>query len=94
MVVPGKDTGYDDIAKHKVVEEKYWSLNLTEMSGDKDIKTDNYTAIIDSGTSLIAGPKEIIEPLIKYIKVDKNCEIYNENPDITITIDSTDYTLP
>lgn len=57
MIVPGKDTGYEDIMKHQVVEQKYWSLKLTGMkNGDKSVPTDNYKAVIDSGTSLIVGP--------------------------------------
>ena len=94
MVVPGKDTGYEDIMKHKVVEQKYWSLGLTGMKvGDTSVPTNNHKAVIDSGTSLIVGSKEIIEPLIKDIKVSPFCIGVEKLPDITIQIDNHDYVL-
>merc|ERR1712167_228755 len=94
MVVPGKDTGYDDIAKHQVVEQRYWALKLSALKvGSTAVPTSNYKAVIDSGTSLIVGPKEIIGPLIKGIKVKRTCAGYDQNPDITVTIDDTDYVL-
>ena len=94
MVVPGKDTGYDDIAKHQVVEQRYWALKLSALKvGDKAVPTSDYKAVIDSGTSLIVGPKAIIGPLIEGIKVKRTCAGYEQNPDITVTIDDTDYVL-
>lgn len=94
MVVPGKDTGYEDIAKHNVVEQKYWALGLNGLKvGNTTVDTRNATAVIDSGTSLLVGPKKIISPLIKDIKVKGNCAGIHDNPNITVTIDSTKYVL-
>merc|ERR1712167_397461 len=94
MIVPGKEDGWTDIAKHTVVEQKYWALKLSGLKvGETSVPSNNAKAVIDSGTSLIVGPKAIIDPLIKDIKVKRLCNGYESNPNITITIDDTDYVL-
>ena len=95
MVIPGMDTeNYGTIDTHKVVEEKYWALQLDSIAqGDNVIDASKYKAVIDSGTSLLVGPKEIVDPLIAGIKVPKTCAGIESLPDMTFTIDGTAYTL-
>ena len=49
--------------------------------------------MIDSGTSLIIGPKSLIDPLIQGITVNQDCSGIDSLPDITFTIDNIDYDL-
>jgi hypothetical protein len=49
--------------------------------------------VIDSGTSLLVGPKEIVDPLIEGIKVPITCKGIDNLPEISITIDGTTYPL-
>lgn len=95
MVIPGMDSeNYSTIDTHKVVEEKYWALQLDSVSqGDKKIDASKYKAVIDSGTSLLVGPKELIDPLIEGITVPKTCRGIDNLPEITISIDGTAYPL-
>merc|ERR1712086_386435 len=95
MVIPGMDTeNYETVQKHKVVEEKYWALKLDSVTkGTKKIDASKYKAVIDSGTSLLVGPKDIIDELISGIAVSGDCSNLDSLPDITFTIDTTDYTL-
>jgi len=95
MVIPGMDTeNYGVIESHKVVEEKYWSLNLTGLAqGDKKITVDGTKAVIDSGTSLLVGPREVVDPLIQGIAVDADCSNISSLPDLTFTIDTQEYVL-
>ena len=95
MTIPGMDTdGYDTIETHKVVEQKYWALQFTSIAqGTKKIDASKYKAVIDSGTSLLVGPKAIVDPLISGIDVATDCSNLDTLPDITFTIDTTDYTL-
>ena len=76
MVIPGMDEeNYATIETHPVVQKGYWSLDLDSIAqGDKKIDASKYMAVIDSGTSLIAGPKEIVSPLIEGISVNANCD--------------------
>ena len=95
MVIPGMDEeNYGVIDTHKVVEEKYWSLKLdTVAQGDKKIDASKYKAVIDSGTSLLVGPKEIVDPLIEGITVSPKCDGLDSLPELSFTIDATTYTL-
>ena len=95
MVIPGYDTEYCGIIdSHKVVEKKYWGLDLAGMKqGSTDVPCAGYKAVIDSGTSLIAGPTHIIDPLIDGIQVAGDCSNLKKLPSLTFTIDKTDYVL-
>ena len=95
MTIPGMDAeNWTKIDTHKVVEQKYWSLQLDSVSqGSKKIDASNYKAVIDSGTSLLVGPKEIVDHMIDGISVKSDCSNLNELPMLTFTIDGTDYPL-
>ena len=97
MTIPGYD---QDLMKgrnfqyHSVVEKKYYSLNLKNI-GKKDSKIDiqGYKAVIDSGTSAIIGPADLISKFIEGISVRSNCENLNDLPDLIFTIEETEYVL-
>lgn len=96
ITLPGYDksamTG--DFKFHDVVEKKYWSLSLNNIrTGNKNIDTRGYKAIIDSGTSVLVGPNTIVNPLIEGIEVEMDCSNIESLPDITFVIDSTEYVL-
>lgn len=95
MTMPGMDSeGFDVIQAHNVVEQKYWALKLTSAAqGTKKIDASKYKAVIDSGTSLLVGPKEVVDELISGITVSTDCSNLDSLPDISFTIDTTEYTL-
>jgi len=95
MVIPGMDTeGYTVVESHKVVEEKYWALQLNSVSnGDNVIDASKYKAVIDSGTSLLVGPKAIVDEMIKGITVNSNCSNLDQLPELAFTIDNQKYPL-
>ena len=95
MTIPGMDSeNYDTIQSHKVVEEKYWALQFASIAqGDKKIDATKYKAVIDSGTSLLVGPKAIVDPLIEGISVNTDCSGMDTMPNLTFTIDTQDYVL-
>ena len=95
MVIPGMDTeGYTVVESHKVVEQKYWSLNLVNVKqGDTVIDASGYKGVIDSGTSLLVGPKAIVDQMIKGITVNSNCSGLDQLPTLAFTIDSQEYPL-
>lgn len=97
MTIPGfdeklmKDRQFEF---HPVVEKRYYSLNLTSvMSGKRIIDTQGYKAIIDSGTSVIVGPKKLMQPLLEGIEVSKDCKNIESLPKIAITLGETRYDL-
>lgn len=95
MVIPGMDSeNWTTIDTHKVVEQKYWALALSSVAvGTNKIDASKYKAVIDSGTSLLVGPKELIDPLISGIIVNPDCSNIDSLPEMSITIDTTTYTL-
>jgi len=96
MTIPGKlDTGYTLAGKHDVAEKSYWNVNLTSMQqkGGEPVTQTGLMAAIDSGTSLIVGSKDVIDPLIAGIEVEKDCSNVSSLPDITFTFDTTPYVL-
>ena len=96
MMIPGidEDAKFEKIQTHAVKQQGYWALNLTGLKqGDKEIAVDNIMGVIDSGTSLIAGPKSIVDPLIDGLTVDKKCAGIESLPDITFKLDDHEYVL-
>ena len=96
ITIPGIDAeaALEKIATHDVIEQTYWNVNFTKMSGPNgDVDTTGYRAAIDSGTSLIMGPNTLIAPLIEGITVEQDCTGVEDLPDITFTFDDTDYVL-
>merc|ERR1712100_868175 len=82
------------VEEHAVVEEKYWALEMsTVKQGSTSIDASKYKAVIDSGTSLLVGPKEIVDPLIEGLPAQPDCSKLDTYPDMTFTIDETAYTL-
>jgi len=65
MEIPGIDETagkFTKIATHKVAQEGYWSLNLTGLKkGTEEIDVKGIYGVIDSGTSLIAGPASFVD---------------------------------
>ena len=97
MTIPGYDEqamGNQQFQFHDVVEQKYFSLNLTGLrQGSTEIASNGYKAVIDSGTSVLVGPKKLVDQLNKGISVNLNCQGIESLPDITFVIDGIDYTL-
>lgn len=97
MTIPGlfDSTSKSDYNWHDVVEAKYYSIQFdqAQQKGKSAVDTSEYKAAIDSGTSLIVGPKDIIDPIIDGIKVNEFCKDIEGLPDITFTFAGIDYTL-
>lgn len=95
MTIPGMNTDeYETMQTHNVKEQKYWGLNLTKVAqGTNSMDASKYIAVIDSGTSLLVGPSSLVGPLIKGLTVKSDCSNKSSLPNLTFTIDTTDYEL-
>lgn len=70
ITMPGHDQASDsEFQFHDVIEERYWSLQLKEITvgTEKIPDASKYKAVIDSGTSVLVGPNALVEPMIKNI---------------------------
>jgi Eukaryotic aspartyl protease len=79
---------------HNVIEKRYYSVNLNGAKvGDRKVDTRGFKAVIDSGTSVIVGPKHLMAPLLEGISVRKDCSGLDELPEISFIFDDTEYKL-
>lgn len=109
---PGELTfgGYDsdkfegDVNTVKLDAATYWQITLDSVDAGSYHKdgTDKITAIVDSGTSLITGPKAEISQLALAIGATPNimgeytidCKKVDDIPDVVFTIGGVEYTIP
>jgi len=93
MTFPAQHTS-TSLNTHSVIEQKYWALNLKNINnGTTDVATTGYKGVIDSGTSLLVGPKAIIDEVIAGITVKSDCSTLASLPTISFTIDDNVYPL-
>jgi hypothetical protein len=97
LTMPGYDetlVGKNQFTYHNVVEERYYSLTLNSVSqGTNKTVLNGIKAVIDSGTSVIVGAPDLVNPLIEGITVNDDCSGVDTLPDITFTLDGLDYVL-
>ncbi|KAI9145435.1 aspartic peptidase domain-containing protein [Paraphysoderma sedebokerense] len=85
-----------------IVRKGYWEVKVDTLRfGDTDLKLTNHTAAIDTGTSLIAAPKEEAEMINTKIGAKKNfmgqytvdCNLVASMPSITFVFNGKDFVL-
>ena len=93
-----------DIVYHDVIEEIYWTIAMSKVAvGNTVIFAEKRKAVIDSGTSLITGPKKDIEKIFsllgcKVSKMSGTCSWegkldYSALPSIEFTFSGIAYEL-
>ncbi len=101
IIAPGVDDSLytGDLKYHKVAEEKYWSMNMNDMkiggeSVGGAIGTGDVFGVIDSGTSLIVGGFDMINPMLHMIgRVEKDCSNIDDLPQIEFIFDGVTYDI-
>ncbi|KAG8147933.1 hypothetical protein E2320_022469 [Naja naja] len=77
-----------------VTAEYYWQITLDSITvnGQSIACSGGCQAVVDTGTSLLAGPPNGIANIQNFIGV--NCNAINELPDIVFTINGIQYPVP
>merc|ERR1719238_1295691 len=104
LVLGGIDKSHytGELVSVPLTNETYWEVSLDGLKfGDSAIVTSSMKAIIDSGTSLLAGPKDAVSKLAtaagatslmgKEYVVD--CSKISSLPDLSITLGGKPFTL-
>jgi len=104
LVLGGTDKSHytGELVSVPLTNESYWEVSLDGMKyGDSAIVTGSMKAIIDSGTSLLAGPKDAVSKIAtaagatslagKEYVVD--CSKVSTLPDLSITLGGKPFTL-
>jgi len=85
-----------------LTSETYWEVSLDKMTfGGDAVVSSSQKAIIDSGTSLLAGPKESVDALAKKVgatlvmgkEYTIDCSKVGSLPSLTVTLGGKDFTL-
>lgn len=97
MVLGGVDSSKVSTDFHYVplTHETYWQISFegVQVNG-KSVFSANTPAIVDTGTSLIAGPEDEAKALLDAIgKVDSKCGNIDSLPNISFIIGGQTYTL-
>jgi cathepsin D len=90
-----KSLAKTDFTYHTLASDSYWLINLSDISvNGKPLNVSNAKGIVDSGTSLLVGDTKLINLINAQIgTVSEDCSNVASLPNVTITIDGTDYTL-
>ncbi|GKY90536.1 hypothetical protein MPSEU_000027300 [Mayamaea pseudoterrestris] len=102
---PSKFTG--ELTTVKLLSATYWEIGLDavvagDYSADPNADGSPLTAIVDTGTSLMVGPKDQVTKLAKAVGATANfmgqysvdCSKLDSMPDIVFFIDGNEYTIP
>jgi hypothetical protein len=103
MVLGGTDTKHytGEISYVPLSDEKYWMFGMDKFAMGS-VSTSNVTAIADTGTSLLAGPKDFIGKIQTAIggtavgtsgEYTVDCSKISSLPSVTITLAGKDYVL-
>eukprot|EP00928_Gymnodinium_smaydae_P051503 TRINITY_DN3505_c0_g1_i1.p1 TRINITY_DN3505_c0_g1~~TRINITY_DN3505_c0_g1_i1.p1 ORF type:complete len:766 (+),score=190.47 TRINITY_DN3505_c0_g1_i1:168-2465(+) len=85
-----------------LISETYWEVSLDAMKfGGSPVISSPQKAIIDSGTSLLAGPKEAVDALAKQVGATSvmgkeyviDCSKKSSLPDLTVVLGGSTFTL-
>lgn len=93
---PSRDFYIGDINWHKVSEELYWQVTMTDINiNNKDLNLcppEGCKLVIDTGTSIITGPEEELSYLLQNIDL-LSCENLTNLPIVKFKIDDVYYSL-
>lgn len=94
LILGGVDPQYadGDFSYYPIALDAWWVLKSGGMTfNNTAYDLDNY--IVDSGTSVLVGPSEIVKEITKNIPTQPDCSTISSLPDITFTIGSDDYVV-
>merc|ERR1719486_1554836 len=103
LVIGGIDHSHysGELVDVPLTSETYWEVSLDAMKfGDSSVISSPQKAIIDSGTSLLAGPKETVAALAKKVGATAagpeyfiDCPKAASLPKLTVTLGGKDFDL-
>jgi len=98
------DTNFDgDLHYVDLDKATYWQISLDGVKVGDDYSTPKTTGIVDSGTSLLVGPKAEVSKIAATIGATPNpltgqytvdCVSVDNVPDVIFAIDGVDYSIP
>jgi saccharopepsin len=103
LVFGGIDNSHftGDLVNVPLTSETYWEVSLDKMTFGGESVASSQKAIIDSGTSLLAGPKDVVDSLAKKAGATLvagkewtiDCSKAASLPSLTVTLGGKDFVL-
>jgi len=103
LVFGGIDNSHftGDLVNVPLTSETYWEVSLDKMAFGSESVASSQKAIIDSGTSLLAGPKDVVDALAKKAGATLvagkewtiDCNKTASLPSLTVTLGGKDFVL-
>jgi cathepsin D len=98
MILGGTDPSYytGNINWVPLINETYWEISFEDVSVDgtsTGFCKGHCMGIVDTGTSLIAGPQNAVQQILDQVKVDPKCSNIASLPDVAFTINNVEYVL-
>ncbi|KAL0489225.1 cathepsin D [Acrasis kona] len=98
LLLGGSDKKYytGDVTYVPLTSRTYWEIKVDDINiGGKSTGAcaKGCRAAVDTGTSLIAGPAELVAPIIDIAHVASDCSNINELPNIDLVLNGKAYTL-
>lgn len=81
---------------HKVICKYYWTIKLDDIRiGDKSLGLckPGCKAIVDTGTFLITGPTKDLMILLNSLKINEDCDHYEDLKSIIFVLNGMDYEI-
>jgi len=76
---------------HKGHSPAYWMVSLGTMKvGNEVVETRGARGIVDSGTSLLVGPPDIINRILPHVRVEPDCSNLHELQTLEINMNTVD----
>ncbi|CAG9327884.1 unnamed protein product [Blepharisma stoltei] len=93
--------GYDptlsknDWTWHNLLSQTYWLISLDYITvGTTKIAVSGMQGILDTGTTLLVGDQTVVNQILAKIPtVKENCSNVSKLPNVTVTIDGTNFLL-
>jgi len=89
-----------EITWFNIAKELWWYFDMDDILVDgvssgqcKNATRDKCQAILDTGTSMILGPVENMDVIMKDVEVDANCQNLEKNPTITFVIGGHEFPM-
>merc|ERR1711977_15489 len=77
----------EPVTYHKGHSPAYWMVGLGQMKvGDTVVQTGGARGIVDSGTSLLVGPPQIINKILPHVQVQEDCSNLDTLKPLEITM--------
>jgi len=98
MILGGSDKKYysGEMSYVPLTSRTYWEIKVDDIvlgGQSTGACASGCRAAVDTGTSLIAGPAELVAPIIDRAHVASDCSNINELPNIDLVLNGKAYTL-